>query len=379
MSIPVNTPLLDGKEELYLKECIETGWVSSEGPFVARFEEGYANYIGVKYGVAVSSGTSALETSLFALGIGQNDEVIMPAFTIISCAIACIRLGAKPVLVDIEPDTWTMAVDQIESKISSRTKAILPVHIYGHPVYMDEIFKLREKYNIKVLEDAAEVHGAEYFSDYAGKKWLKCGSMGDVAATSFYANKIITTGEGGMILTNNKAANEKAKSYRNLCFEKNRRFSHSNIGYNFRMTNLQAAVGCAQLEEIENHIKLKRKIACLYSQYLSKIDGLRFMVVKNWAKSVYWMYCVEIDPKLNVTAFEVCEELKAYQIDTRPFFNGLHEQPVFKNMGFFDNQQYPRTNFAYKYGFYLPSGFSIQESDIQYITASLENILSKLY
>ncbi|MCJ7622268.1 MAG: aminotransferase class I/II-fold pyridoxal phosphate-dependent enzyme, partial [Anaerolineaceae bacterium] len=190
--IPVNEPLLNGREKELLAQCIDTGWISSDGPFVREFEEKFSRYIGVQHGVAVCNGTAALEAALYGIGIKEGDEIIMPSFTIISCAIAALRLEAKPVLVDIEPETWNMDVTQIESKITSKTKAIMPVHIYGHPVDMDPVFELAEKYDLKIVEDAAEAHGAQYFSKVKGNKWLKCGSMGDAAAFSFYANKIIT-------------------------------------------------------------------------------------------------------------------------------------------------------------------------------------------
>jgi len=301
----------------------------------------------------------------------------MPSFTIISCAIACIRLRAKPVLVDIDPVTWTMDVSQIEKKISSKTKVIMPVHIYGHPVNMDEIFRLAEKYNLKILEDAAEVHGAEYFSKHRGNKWLKCGSMSDAASTSFYANKIITTGEGGMVLTNNEKTAERAKSYRNLCFINNNRFYHTELGYNFRMTNLQAAVGVAQVEQMERFIKIKRDLGEYYRKKLVNTDGIRFMKVEDWAKSVYWMYGVELEPSTGINAKEIMERLKKYEIATRPFFRGLHDQPVLNKIGLFNNEKYPKTDYAYQYGFYLPSGLTLSHEKIDYIVASLKECLIK--
>lgn len=373
--IPVNEPLLNGNEKKYLIECIDTGWISSEGPFVKKFEEGFASFIGVKHGIAVCNGTAALETALYSLGVDKNDEVIMPSFTIISCAIACIRLGAKPVLVDIEPETWTMEVSQIESRITPKTKVIMPVHIYGHPVEMDEIFRLADKYNLKVLEDAAEVHGAEYFSEHKGGKWLKCGAMGDVAATSFYANKIITTGEGGMVLTSNDHYAERAKSYRNLCFKQEKRFYHTELGYNFRMTNLQAAVGLAQLEQINKFIEIKVRLGEYYRKKFAGVRGLRFMPVKEYAKSVYWMYGVELDHKLGITAEEMMNRLKNYGIATRPFFRGLHDQPVLKEMGLFADEKYPKTDFACKYGFYLPSGLTLTEEKIDKVVSAVKEEL----
>ena len=358
-SYPVNEPLLDGNEKKYLVECIETGWVSSEGPFIEKFEHKFSEFCDCKYGVAVSNGTSALEAALFAAGLETGDEVIMPAFTIISCAIACIRLGLKPVLVDIEPDTWTMDVQQLKDRISPRTKAVMPIHIYGHPVDMDPVFEIAEKYGLKIIEDAAEVHGAEYFSKHRGNKWLKCGNMSDVAATSFYANKIITTGEGGMVLTNNNRVAERARSYRNLCFKPEQRFLHTEIGYNFRMTNIQAAIGLAQVEQISRFIKIKRELGEYYREKFSSIEGLRFMQEKEWARSVYWMYCIELDPGNELPASDLMDRLRNRKVGTRPFFMGLHKQPALHDLGLFRDESYPNTDHAYKWGLYLPSGLTL--------------------
>jgi len=373
--IPVNEPLLDGNEKKYLIECIDTGWISSEGPFVKRFEASFASFTGVRYGVAVCNGTAALETALYSLGIGEGDEVIMPSFAIISCAVACIRLGARPVLVDIEPEAWTMDVLQIESKITSKTKAIMAVHIYGHPVQMDEIFRLSEKYALKILEDAAEVHGAEYFSRHRGGKWLKCGSMGHASATSFYANKIITTGEGGMILTNDEESAERARSYRNLSFKAEKRFYHTELGYNFRMTNLQAAVGLAQVEQIEKFIGIKIRLGEYYRKRFDGIRGIRFMTIKEYAKSVYWMYGVLLDPKWGINAEDMMNSLKKSGIGTRPFFRGLHEQPVLKGMGLFTGEKYPETDLAWRYGFYLPSGLTLTVKDIDNVVDAVTELM----
>lgn len=375
--IPVNEPLLDGNEKKYLMECIDTGWISSQGPFVRRLEESFASFLGVKHGIAVCNGTAALETALFALGINKDDEVIMPSFTIISCAIACIRLGAKPVLVDIEPETWTMNVSQIKSAITKKTKAIMPVHIYGHPVNMDEVFRLANNYNLKILEDAAEAHGAQYFSRYKGNKWLKCGAMGDIAATSFYANKIVTTGEGGMVVTDNEEFAKRARSYRNLCFKDEKRFYHTELGYNFRMSNLQAAVGVAQMEQINRFIEIKLRLAKYYREKLSKVEGVRFMPIKSYAKSVYWMYCIELDPKLGITAEEMINKLKTQNIETRPFFRGLHAQPALKDLGLFKGEKYPKTDRAYKYGLYLPSGLTLTEQQIEKVVESIKTELGQ--
>jgi len=283
--IPVNEPYLGNREKQLVAECIETGWISSDGPFVRQFEESFAAYIGVSRGIAVCNGTAALETALYAAGVGKGDEVIMPSFTIISCAIAAIRLGAVPVLVDVEADTWNMDVTRIEQRVTSRTRAIMAVHIYGHPVDMDPVLKVAGKHGLIVIEDAAEVHGAEYRGN-------KCGAIGDISAFSFYANKIITTGEGGMVLTSDPEMAQRAESFRNLCFRPEKRFYHTELGRNYRMTNLQAAVGVAQLEQIEKFISIKRRLGAYYRKKLESTGGIRTQIERSWAKSVYWMYCL---------------------------------------------------------------------------------------
>ncbi len=375
--IPVNEPLLNGREKELLAQCIDTGWISSDGPFVKEFEEKFSRYIGVQHGVAVCNGTAALEAALYGIDIKKGDEVIMPSFTIISCAIAALRLGAKPVLVDIDPETWNMDVSQIESKLTSKTKAIMPVHIYGHPVDMDPVFELAKTYDLKVVEDAAEVHGAEYFSKMCGNKWLKCGSMGDAAAFSFYANKIITTGEGGMVLTDDDVTAKRAASYRNLCFKPEKRFYHTELGYNFRMTNLQAAIGVAQLERVDEFISIKRSLGEYYRKRLSTIPGVRFQVEKPYARSVYWMYSVELNESSCVDAVTMMTGLRDRGIGTRQFFMGLHAQPVLREMGLFRGEKYLNTDRAYKQGLYLPSGLTLTEQQIDVVCDAVEEIMKK--
>lgn len=368
--IPVNEPLLNGREKELLAECIETGWISSDGPFVTQFEKQFASYIGTDFGIALCNGTAALETAFFAAGITHNDEIIMPSFTIISCALAALRLGAVPVLVDCEPQTWNMDVSQIESRITSKTKAILAVHIYGHPVDMDPLLSIAKKHNLIVIEDAAEVHGAEY-------KGRKCGGLGHISAWSFYANKIVTTGEGGMVLTSDPQMAERAASYRNLCFRPEKRFYHIELGYNFRMTNLQAAIGIAQIERIEEFVAIKRKLGKYYQKQLQKIPGIKCQVEKPYAKMVYWMYCIELDSSLNIDAQTMMKKLGEKKIGTRPFFLGLHEQPVLLKSGFFKNEHYPVTERIARQGLYLPSGMALTESQIDEVVLSVKDIVLK--
>ena len=366
--IPVNEPLFDGNEKKYLNQCIDDAWISSEGPFVKEFEKKFSSYIGLKYGVAVCNGTVALETALAASGIKKGDEIIMPTFTIISCATAAVRLGAKPVLVDSEPETWNMDVGQIEPKITKRTKTIMPVHIYGHPVDMHPLMALANKHKLAVIEDAAEVHGALY-------KGEKAGSLGDAGCFSFYANKIITTGEGGMVVTDNQEIADRARAYRDLCHRPERRFYHTELGYNFRMTNLQAAVGVAQLEQIDRFVEIRRNNAKKYTERLQNIKAIKTPIEKEWAKNVYWMYGIELAEDLGIDTKQMAQQLAEKGIATRPFFLGMHEQPVFHKMGLFKDERYPVAERIARQGLYLPSGHTLTDEQINYICDAIELII----
>jgi len=366
--IPVSEPRLGERELDYIKECIKTGWISSAGRFIEEFEQRWAAYCGMKYGIAVSSGTAALQVAVGCLGLKADDEVIMPTFTIISCALAVIYAGGKPVLVDSEPKTWTMDVSKIEEKITERTKAIMPVHIYGHPCDVGPIWELAKKHNLIIIEDAAEAHGAEY-------KGKKCGGLGDISCFSFYANKIITTGEGGMVLTDNEKYAERASSLRNLCFRKDRRFYHTELGYNFRLTNIQAAIGLAQLERIDELIKKKIWIGSTYNKGLKDIPGLILTVEEPWAKNVYWMYGVLLNENLGIDAKGFAGQLHEHGVDTRPFFLGMHQQPVLQEMGLFKDEHYPVADRIARQGLYLPSGLTLTEEEIIRVVESIKKIL----
>lgn len=375
--IPVNQPVLGGNEKKYVLECIDQNWISAEGPFVKKFEKEFAAYIGAAEGIAVCNGTAALEAALFAIGIGPGDEIIMPSFTIISCAIAALRLKAVPVLVDADTEDWTMDVAAVEAKITPRTKAIMAVDIYGSPVDYDPLFGLAEKYNLKIVEDFAEAQGAAYFSKRKNK-WLKCGAIGDVSATSFYANKIISTGEGGMVCTSNAAYAERARSYRNLCFIEGNRFYHQELGYNFRMTNLQAAVGLAQLEQIGSFIQKKVEHGALYRKLFSDVSEVKFHPVKAHSRCVYWMYSLELLPQYGITAKEMMSALREAGIDTRPFFLGLHQQPVLQSAGLFNGEQYPVTERAYNFGFYVPSGITLTNEQMETVVNAVKEQIARL-
>ncbi len=356
--IPVNEPLLDGSEGKYLRECIDTGWISSEGPFVQRFEEQFAARVGRKYGIAVANGSAALEVAVAALEIGPGDEVIMPTFNIISGAAAVVRAGARPVVVDSEPATWNMAVDDLPAKITSKTKAIMAVHIYGLPVDMEPLLGLATRHGLKVIEDAAEMLGQTY-------KARPCGSFGDLSTFSFYPNKLVTTGEGGMIVTDAKRLAERCRSLRNLCFTPPRRFVHEELGWNLRLTNLQAALGLAQMERLDSFTARKRNMGCRYTRILADLPQLQLPLPRtDYAENIYWVYGLVLGDELPFDAEEMMRRLGLQNIGTRPFFWPMHEQPVFKKMGLFAGASCPVAERLARRGFYLPSGLALTDEQI---------------
>lgn len=372
--IPVNRPLLISGEAKYLTRAIKTGWISSEGPFVKEFENKFSGYIGKKYGTAVSSGTAALEVAMGAIELKPGDEVIIPTFTIMSCAVAVVSYGGIPVFVDAEPDTWNMDVSRIEKKITKRTKAIMAVHIYGHPTDMTPLMKLAKKYKLLVIEDAAEAIGAEC-------KGGKCGSFGDISCFSFYPNKTITTGEGGMLLTDNKRFKERADTLRDLGFMKEKRYYHEEIARNYRMTNIQAALGVAQLRNIRKLIAIKRRYGALYNKLLADIPGLNLPVEKPYAKNIYWMYGVVLDKSTGFSSEAFAKKLSREGISTRPFFYPLHRQPVWKKSQYRkvrekNNGSFPVADRIAKQGLYLPSGLGTTEKEIHYVAGVVKKILS---
>lgn len=366
----VNEPRLDGNERKYLSECIDTGWVSFEGPFVKRFEDGMAKLSERKYAVAVSNGSAALETAVIALGLGQGDEVILPTFTIISCAAPIVRTGAQPVLVDADPITWNMDVSAIEAKITPQTKAIMAVHIYGLPVDMDLVLDLAKKYGLYVIEDAAEMIG----QTYRGKP---CGSFGDISVFSFYPNKHITTGEGGMVLTNDETLAARSRDARNLFFGP-KRYLHEELGYNFRMTNLQAAVGCAQMERLAETIERKRHIGNLYNQLLKDVEGIQLPLARtDYAENIYWVYGIILKDSVPMDAATMMRQLGEEGIGTRGFFWGMHEQPVFQKMGLFEGEPYPVAERLARRGLYIPSGLTLDDEQQVYVVEKVKKVLQK--
>jgi perosamine synthetase len=382
--IPVSEPIIGNREVAYVMECLRTGWISSAGRFIDEFEEKWSAYCGMAYGIAVSNGTVALQTAVACLGFEPGFQVIMPSFTIISCALAVLYNGGIPVFVDCAPDTWCMNVNLVAEKIKKdrqqggcRIKAVMPVHIYGHPVDMDPIKELAGEYNLKIIEDAAEVHGAEYLTGRGTprQRWEKCGGFGHVSTFSFYANKLITTGEGGMVLTNDEKLAEKARSLRNLSFRPEQRFIHTELGHNFRLTNLQAAIGLAQLERIDDIVARKRRMGQLYMEQLKDIPLLQLPVEQPWARQVYWMYGIVLNEAAGMDARTFARILKGKGVETRPFFLGMHEQPVLRTMGLSTNERYPVAERIARQGLYLPSGLAITEAQIGQVAYAVKEAL----
>jgi perosamine synthetase len=376
--IPVSEPEIGERELEYLTECLRTGWISSAGRFIDQFESAWAGYCGRRFGIAVANGTVALQAAVAALDLEPGDEVIIPSFTIISCALAVLYAGGTPVLVDSDPETWTMDVAQLEGKVTSRTRAIMPVHIYGHPADMDPILDLAARHGLAVIEDAAEAHGARYLSGRASDapSWRRCGGFGQMSAFSFYANKLVTTGEGGMVLTDDEGLAERLRKLRNLCFESGRRFYHESAGFNFRMTNMQAAVGLAQVERIEGVVERKRRIGREYRRRLQGLPGLTLQAERPWAESVNWMFGLLLDPATGLDADAFAARLREQGVETRPFFLGMHEQPVFHRRGLFLGESYPVTERLARQGLYLPSGVGLTSGQLDAVCQAVGEVLA---
>jgi perosamine synthetase len=360
--IPVCEPYLAGNELEYVTDAISTGWISSSGTYVNRFEEEFAKYCDCKYAVSVCNGTIALHLALLSLDIGIGDEVIIPSFTMIASAFAVCYTGARPVFVDADKDTFNIDVTKIEKKITARTKAIMPVHIFGKICDMDAITALAKKYNLYIIEDAAEAHGATY----RGKK---AGSFSDVAAFSFFANKNITTGEGGMIVTNNEDIAQKAKYFKNVCFPINgpRNYSHDDIGYNYRMSNVVAAIGLAQVEKADDYRTMRIRNNELYRKYLEGVPGIIFQSLpEEGCIDVCWMNTIVLDPeKFGHTKDETVTFLKSQNIDTRLLFKSMSRQKSLADFGCDCSGEYIVTDWLNENGFYLPSASNLGEETIK--------------
>ena len=368
--IPVCEPMLAGNELKYVIDAVSTGWISSSGKYVTEFENEFAGYCECKYGVAVCNGTIALHLALVSLGIGKGDEVILPTFTMIASAFAVCYTGATPVFVDADKETFNIDVKKIEEKISPRTKAIMPVHIFGKMCDMDAICAIAKKYNLYIVEDAAEAHGAKY-------KGKKAGSFSDIAAFSFFANKNITTGEGGMVVTNDEEIYKRAKYYKNVCFPitGGRNYTHNDIGYNYRMSNVVAAIGLAQVERADDYREMRIKNHKLYREQLLQIPGITMQSLPaDKCIDVCWMNTIVLDPeKFHHTKEETIAYLKSKGIETRLLFNGMHHQKSMKDFGCDCSGDYPVSDWLTKNGFYLPSASSLPKEDIDYVCQMLRS------
>jgi len=378
-TIPVADVVLDGNELKYLTQCVQGNWISSAGPFVPEFERRFAAAMGCEYGVACASGTVALHLALAALGVGPGDEVIIPAFTMIATINAVTYTGAAAVLVDSHHETWNIDEAQIEAKITDRTRAIIVVHTYGNPAQMDRITQLARHRNLYVIEDAAEAHGAQF-------RGRPVGSLGDIACFSFYANKIIATGEGGMLTTNNPEIATVARNLKDHSFSTERHFWHQRLGFNYRMTNLQAAVGLAQTERLDKLVEKRISTAARYRDLLSNIKGLtlppnRPTIQKkdqryvqdesqNNDKNVYWMFGLLVEKEFGCSRDELRAFLANAGIETRTFFIPIHLQPIYFET--YRGQRYPIAEALCQKGMYLPSGPGLTDAEIQYIAKTIE-------
>lgn len=362
--IPLAEPDLTGNEKKYLQECLDTGWISGSGKFVDAFEQGFAAFCGASHAVAIVNGTAALHVALLSLGIGPGDEVIVPDLTYIASANAVTYCGAQPVFADVDPVTWTLNPQDVERKLSFRTKAIMPVHLYGHPVEMDPILDLAKAHNLYVVEDAAEAHGAEY-------KGRRVGTLGDLGVFSFYGNKIITTGEGGMIVTNNSELANKSRLLKGQGMDPQHRYWFPIIGYNYRMTNMQAAIGLAQLERIEWLIERRREVAGWYDAALGSLSILK-PVEADWAKNSYWLYSICVNEEIERDL--LLKHLLERGVETRPFFYPMHKMPPYRDS---TRDTFPVASRLAAQGLSLPSSANLTKEDVAYIARMLQECLAE--
>jgi perosamine synthetase len=365
--IRVASPVIGQTEKRYVDDCLDSGWISSIGDYLKRFEEGFARFCGVKHAIATNNGTTAIHLALVALGIGPGDEVILPTLTYVATANAVRYCGATPVFVDCDEETLNIDVRAIADKITSRTRAIIPVHLYGHPVDMDPILELAAEHNLYVVEDAAEAHGAKY-------KGKVVGSIGNCATFSFYGNKILTTGEGGMVTTDDDILAAKLRLYRGQGMDPNRRYWHPVIGYNYRMTNVAAAIGCAQLERIDEALANRKRLAFWYSSGLAKIPGLVLPIQKEYAEHVYWMYTVLLPEASADKRDMVCEILDAHGVETRPVFYPMHVLPPYQE----DMARYPKATACAARGINLPTHELLTQDEVAYICEHLEYAIDSI-
>ncbi|MES9899032.1 MAG: DegT/DnrJ/EryC1/StrS family aminotransferase [Sedimenticola sp.] len=358
ISIPVAEPALVGNERHYVMDCLDSNWISSNGKYIKKFEDGFGQLCAAEHAVSCSNGTVALHLALLALGVGPGDEVIVPTLTFVSTANAVAYCGAKPVFIDSENETWNMDVELIEGQITENTKAIIAVHLYGHPVDMDSVMAIARRHDIAVIEDAAEAHGAQY-------KGRPVGAIGDIGTFSFYGNKVLTTGEGGMVVTNNEHIASDVRLLRGQGMDPERRYWFTVIGYNYRLTNIAAAIGVGQLEKIEWHLARRREVADAYARCLSGVAEVSVQPEMPWARNVYWMNSLVLGEKIDISRDELASELAEHGIETRPFFVPMHELPMYQNED--ESRRFVVAERLSRQGLSLPSSASLEISQVEWI------------
>lgn len=367
--IPVSTPSISPSDVLAVASAVEDGWISSEGPQVRKFEESFAESVGMRHGIAVANGTAALDIAYEALAIGPGDEVILPSFTIVSCLNHILRSGATPIFIDAKPDTWNLDPNHVRDSITPKTKAIVVVHVYGLPADIDEILAIARPFDIPVIEDSAEAHGQVLAT-------RPLGSWGTVSTFSFYSNKLITTGEGGMVLTNDDGLAARARELRNLSFNPEKRFVHETIGWNYRLTAMQAALGLSQLSRLPELLEHKREIGRHYQELLSEIEGISLpLPTYRGSENVYWVFGLVLDTTHPRNASQVMKQLLDRGIGTRPFFYPLHKQPVLASYGVDHKLTLPVSELLGSRGLYLPNGADSTEEKREYVVRHLREIL----
>jgi perosamine synthetase len=360
--IPVFAPWLPASARSYVLDCVDSGWVSSLGKYVPRFEEELAAFCEARHAVATSNGTVALHLALAVLGIGPGDEVLVPDLTFIATANAVRYTGATPVLVDVDRATWGIDPEDVRRKLTPRSRAIIPVHLYGRPVDLDPLLDMARRHGLMVVEDAAEAHGARY-------KGRRVGALGQVGAFSFYGNKVFTTGEGGALVTNDAKLAERAAFLRDHAMDPHRRYFHTEVGFNYRMTNIQAALGCSQLEHAEEILRRRQGIAHAYDEGLAGIRGIAFPRPAALEESICWMYSVLVEPAFGLGRDAVSAELRARGIDSRPFFVPLHEMPPYRA-----EAPFPVSSELSRQGINLPSGTALTPEEIATVCRALREL-----
>ncbi|ACD97107.1 DegT/DnrJ/EryC1/StrS aminotransferase [Trichlorobacter lovleyi SZ] len=364
--LPVMEPVLKGKEVEYVLDCLATNWISSQGKYVERFEESFGMYLGLEHALSVSNGTAALHLALAALGVGPGDEVIIPDLTFIAPASMTVLCGAKPVFVDVCRTTWTMDPCLVEACITTRTKAVIPVHLYGHPCDMDPIMEVARRYGLYVIEDCAEALGAEY-------KGRMVGSIGDIGVFSFFANKVITTGEGGMVTTGSAELYNKMRLLRDHGMTREKRYWHLVTGFNYRLTNLQAAIGLAQLEKINVFMQHREIVVKRYAEQLQDIQGIHLPPQEIWAKNIYWLYSILIDQEQSGLCRDtLMRHLAVHGIDTRPLFYPLHQQPPFSDQV---DSHFPNADWLSASGLSLPTSNNIRLDDVDKVCSVIRSVM----